>query len=89
MSNTTNRLLEPTFTTLHGTAPFTRIGLKDYEPAFIEGMRQEDEAIAAIIANPEPPTFQNTVAIETGKLLERVSSIFFNLVRADTSDAMD
>ena len=89
MSNTTNILLEPTFKTLHGTAPFTRIGLKDYEPAFIEGMRQEDEAITAIIANPEPPTFQNTVAIETGKLLERVSSIFFNLVSADTSDAMD
>ena len=37
MSNTTNILLEPTFKTLHGTAPFTRIGLKDYEPAFIEG----------------------------------------------------
>ena len=84
-----NILLEPTFKTLHGTAPFTHIKLEDYEPAFLEGMKQEDEAIAAIIANPEEPTFQNTVAVQTGLLLERVSSIFFNLVSADTSDAMD
>ena len=84
-----NILLEPTFQTLHGTAPFSRIKLEDYEPAILEAMKQEDEAIAAIINNPEPPTFQNTIAPRTGELLERTTSIFFNLVNANTSDEMD
>lgn len=84
-----NILLEPEFQTLHGTAPFSRIKLEDYEPAFIEAMKQEDEAIEAIVNNPEPPTFENTIAPRTGEMLERVSSIFFNLVNANTCDEMD
>lgn len=84
-----NILLEPVFQTLHGTAPFSCIKLEDYEPAILEAMKQEDEAIAAIINNPEPPTFQNTIAPRTGELLERTTSIFFNLVNANTSDEMD
>lgn len=84
-----NILLEPTFQTLHGTTPFSRIKLEDYEPAILEAMKQEDEAVAAIINNPEPPTFQNTIAPRTGELLERATSIFFNLVSANTSDEMD
>ena len=84
-----NILLEQNFKTLHGTAPFSRIKLEDYEPAIVEGMRQEDEAIEAIIRNPEPPTFENTIAPRTGELLERTTSLFFNLVSANTSDEMD
>ena len=84
-----NILLEPTFHTLHGTAPFSQIKLEDYEPAILEAMKQEDEAVETIINNPEPPTFLNTIAPRTGELLERVTSIFFNLVNADTSDEMD
>ncbi len=84
-----NILLEPSFQTLHGTAPFSRIKLEDYEPAIIEAMRMEDEAIDAIVNNPEPPSFQNTIAPRTGELLERATSIFFNLINANTSDEMD
>ena len=84
-----NILLEPTFRTPHGTVPFSRIRLEDFEPAILELMRQEDEAIAAIADNPEPPTFRNTIAPRTGELLERATSIFFNLVSANTSDEMD
>ena len=84
-----NILLEPEFQTLHGTAPFSRIKLDDYEPAFLEAMKQEDEAIDTIVNNTEPPTFRNTIAPRTGELLERISSIFFNLVNANTSDEMD
>ena len=84
-----NILLEPHFKTLHGTAPFSQIKLEDYETAIVEGMRQEDEAIEAIIRNPEPPTFENTIAPSTGELLERTTSLFFNLVSANTSDEMD
>ena len=84
-----NILLETNFKTLHETAPFSRIKLEDYEPAIIEAMRQEDEVVAAIIHNSEPPTFENTIAVQTGELLERTTSIFFNLVSANTSDEMD
>ena len=84
-----NILLEQDFHTLHGTAPFSLIRLEDYEPAFIEAMKLEDEAIEAIIRNPEPPTFENTIAPHTGELLERTASLFFNLVSANTSDEMD
>ena len=84
-----NILLEPNFQTLHGTVPFSRIKLEDYEPAILEAMRQEDEDIAAIVGNPEPPTFENTIAPRTGELLERATSLFFNLVSANTCDEMD
>lgn len=84
-----NILLEPTFQTLHGTAPFSRIKLEDYEPAILEAMKQEDADIAAILSNPEPPTFQNTIAVQTSELLDRITSIFFNQVGANTCDEMD
>ena len=84
-----NTLLEPSFKTLHETTPFSRIKLEDYEPAILEAMRQEDEAIEAITNNKEEPTFENTIAPRTGELLERITSIFFNLVSANTSDEMD
>ena len=81
-----NILLESSFQTLHETAPFSRIKLEDYEPAILEAMKQEDDDIAAIVNNPEEPTFQNTIAVPTSELLERTTSIFFNLVGANTCD---
>jgi peptidyl-dipeptidase Dcp len=84
-----NILLQSSFQTLHETAPFSRIKLEDYEPAILEAMKQEDDDIAAIVNNPEEPTFQNTIAVPTSELLERTTSIFFNLVGANTCDEMD
>ena len=84
-----NILCSPTFQTLHGTTPFSSIKIEDYEPAIIEAMKQEDEAIEVIINNPEEPTFENTIAVRTGEQLERITSIFFNLLNANTSDEMD
>ena len=84
-----NILCSPTFQTLHGTTPFLSIKIEDYEPAIVEAMKQEDEAIEAIINNPEEPTFENTIAVRTGEQLERITSIFFNLLNANTSDEMD
>ena len=74
---------------MHGTTPFSSIKIEDFEPAIIEAMKQEDEAIEAIINNPEEPTFENTIAVRTGEQLERITSIFFNLLNANTSDEMD
>ncbi len=66
--------------------PFDRIRDEDFAPAFEAGMAAELKEIAAIAANPEPPTFDNTlVAMErSGRLLARVSRVFFNLNSADT-----
>ena len=77
--------------TPHGTTPFDRIKLTDYEPAIREGMKQEDEDIERIIGNPEAPTFDNTiVALErAGELLDRVTTVFFNLISAETCDELD
>lgn len=79
------------FDTVHNTAPFSQIKNDDYIPAFeiaIEATRKEVDAIAQ---NPEAPTFENTVAAMaySGMTLDRISSIFFNLHSAETSDQLE
>lgn len=85
-----NPLLMP-FGTLHQTVPFHLIRLEHYEPAIREAMRMEDDEIAAIVENPDTPDFANTVlALErSGRMLERVLTVFFNLMSAETCDEMD
>ena len=78
------------FQTKHNTAPFSQIKMEDYKPAFIENIIAAKAEIDTIINNPETPTFQNTIeALEfSGNALNRLSSIFFNLNSAETSDEM-
>jgi len=78
------------YQTPFGTPPFDRIKTEHYEPAFDEGIRQLDEEVRAIAGNTEIPTFDNTVvALErSGKLLEKVSSAFFNVLNAEADDEM-
>ncbi|NDV84567.1 M3 family metallopeptidase [Bacteroides sp. 51] len=78
------------YNTLHETAPFEKIKLEHYEPAFTEGMKRQQAEIDDIINNTEAPTFKNTiVALETsGSFLERVASVFYNLNGAETNDEM-
>ncbi len=85
-----NPLFNKDYHTPHNTAPFTRIQLEDYEPAMLEGIRQDDAFIQSIIDNPEAPTFDNTLAVTTpDDMLERVTKVFFNLLSAETNDEMD
>ena len=85
------------YNTPHDAAPFDRIRLEDYEEAFLEGIRREDEQIDKIINDPRKPTFDNTIiSIDDEKdgegyydLLSRVSSVFFNQLSAETNDEMD
>lgn len=78
------------YETPHDTAPFDQIRLEDYEPAFMEGIRQDDELTNTIVNNPEPATFDNTISLSIpDNLLERVSNVFFNLLSAETNDDMD
>ena len=82
------------YTTIHEVPPFDQIKLEDYEEAFMEGIRRDDEHIDKIINNPEPPTFDNTIIEENDEneyyaLLDKVSAVFFNLLSAETNDEMD
>ena len=72
------------------TPPFDKIKTEHYEPAFEEGIKQLDEEVKAIASNPKPATFQNTIeALErSGKLLDKVSSAFFNVLSAESNDEM-
>ena len=89
-----NPFFEP-YNTPHDTAPFDRIRMEDYEEAFMEGIRREKEQIEKIINNPERPTFDNTIISVDDEedsyydLLGRTSSVFFNLLSAETNDDMD
>ena len=89
-----NPFFEP-YNTPHDTAPFDRIRLEDFEEAFMEGIRRDNEQIDKIINNPAKPTFDNTIiSVDDEKdnyydLLSRTSSVFFNLLSAETNDDMD
>ena len=91
-----NPFFEP-YNTPHDVAPFDRIRLEDYEEAMLEGIRRDDEQIEKIINNPEKPTFDNTIiSVDDEKegdnyydLLGRVTTVFFNLLSAETNDEMD
>jgi peptidyl-dipeptidase Dcp len=72
------------------TPPFGEIYIEHYMPAFEEGMKQQKAEIDVIINSKEKPTFQNTIeAMEkSGKLLTKVSGVFYNLNSANTNDEM-
>lgn len=90
MTETQNPFLT-VYHTPHETVPFHLIRLEHYEPAILQGIKEQNKEIEAIINNPEEPTFVNTiVALEkTGELLNRVSNVFGNLLSAETNDEMD
>ncbi|MEQ6123665.1 M3 family metallopeptidase [Pseudotenacibaculum sp. MALMAid0570] len=69
------------------TAPFTKINVTDYKPAFKKAIEITKEEINLIVKNSETPTFENTTeALDyTGQKLNRITSIFFNLNSAETS----
>ncbi len=78
------------FGTKLDTAPFSKIKNEDYLPAFQHAIDSAKAEIDAIVDNTENPTFQNTIEALSfsGDTLDRISSIFFNLNSAETSDEM-
>ncbi len=69
---------------------FDRIHDGDFQPAFEEGMRLQRGEIARIADNPSPATFDNTLAAmeRSGRMLDRVSAVFFALDSANTNDTL-
>ncbi|WP_405202758.1 M3 family metallopeptidase [Dokdonia sp. LLG6352-1] len=85
MSLTSNPLLQD-----FNEAPFNTIKDEHFKPAFIEAIQINRNEIDAITNNTEAPTFQNTIAAldYSGQQLDRISSVFFNLNSAETSEAI-
>ncbi len=84
------------YATPHDTIPFDKIRFEDYEPAFMEGIRRDNEQIDKIVNNPDEPTFENTIAVTDNTkgehyydLLDRVSSVFSCMMSAETNDEME
>jgi len=67
--------------------PFDKIDTTDYMPAFMEGIAQHNAEIDSIIQNQASPDFENTILAldKSGKLLTRVSKVFYNLNEAETN----
>src|SRR6476469_6711578 len=74
-----------------GLPPFASIRPEHFGPAFDRALAMHRTEINAIAADPGPPSFENTIeALErSGRELERVSSVFFVLAGADTSDDIE
>ncbi|MGE5456921.1 MAG: M3 family metallopeptidase [Methanococcaceae archaeon] len=87
--NMENPFFKP-YGTPFNTPPFGEIKNEHYLPAFEEGIKQHTGEIDAIISSTEKPTFENTIAAleKSGKLLTKVSDVFFNLLPSNTNDEL-
>lgn len=77
--------------TPYGIPPFDDIQLSDYIPAVTAGIEQQKKELDAILANPDAPTFENTVAAYeySGEILTKVSLVLFNLQETEGNEEMD
>ncbi|MBB6372479.1 M3 family metallopeptidase [Chryseobacterium shigense] len=81
-------ILTEKFNTPYHAAPFDGIKNEDFLPAFKDLITKSEDEINTIVNNPASPTFENVIEAlaYSGEQLEVVSSIFFNLNSAETSD---
>ena len=78
------------WTTPDGVPPFDRIKPEHFRPAYARALADHQAEIAAIAADPAPPSFANTIdAMElSGRALERVGNVFHLLAGAHSNDAL-
>lgn len=74
----------------HATPAFDRFRNEDYMPAFQQTLKEARAEVEAIVTNPDEPTFANTIeALEfSGRRLDDLCNLFFNLNEACTDDEM-
>ena len=74
----------------HGLPPFAELQPEHFEPALREAMARHREELAAIVAQPAAPDFENTAAAidRAGRLLSRVAATFYGLTASATSPAL-
>lgn len=75
----------------YGAPQFDKIQNEHYMPAFELGIKEGKAEIDAIVANPEEPTFENTIeALEyAGSTFNKVATIFYALKESNTNDGME
>jgi peptidyl-dipeptidase Dcp len=75
----------------YGIPPFAALQPAHFLPAFEQAFTEHKAEIAAIATNPAKPDFANSIdALErSGRNLNRVSLVFFNLAGADTNDELE
>jgi peptidyl-dipeptidase Dcp len=78
------------YKTPYDTPPFNKIKNEHYEPAIDRGIKENKAEIDKIVKNKAEATFENTILPleESGKLLEKATSVFFNLLSAESDDEM-
>ena len=76
--------------TPYGTAPFSKISISDYMPAFEAGIAEVKANVKAIAENPDAPTFDNTILAyeKASPILDKVQGVFFNLTESDSTPQM-
>ena len=91
MAQLTNNPLLQKYATPFETIPFDKITIAHYLPAFREGIRLHQLEIDAITTDAQAPSFENTIEglEKSGKVLSKVQQAFYNLLHAETSEAMD
>ena len=82
--------MNPFFST-YDLTPFHLITNEHFEPAIRKGIAAQIAEIDAIVRNPEPPTFENTILAleESGELLDKVTTVMYNLLSANTNDELE
>lgn len=78
------------FNTPYETYPFDKIKTEHFMPAFEEAMKRHNAEIEAIVNNPQPATFENTIVAldKAGTMLNSVAGAFYNLTGAETNDEL-
>ena len=89
-NNTPKNIFLQEWDTPYGTAPFSKITMDQYVPAFKAGIEEEKANIQAIIDCKDAPTFENTIlAFENASpILDKVQGVFFNLAESDSTPEM-
>ncbi len=90
MTQAQNPFFQDFTATPHGTTPFDKISVTDYEPAIDRGIELGLQEVDAIVKQRSVPDFDNTiVALErSGKDLNRVLNVFYPLLSALSDDEM-
>ena len=86
----TNPFFEPS-TLPYGMPPFADISEEHYRPAFEEGMAEQLAEVRNISGRSDLPSFENTMIPleQSGQILDRVATVFFNKSSADSNDFTD
>jgi peptidyl-dipeptidase Dcp len=86
----TNPLLAPFSGPYGGVPPFDRITVATFKPAILQAMDLQRAEIAALVRNPEPATFENTLAVleNSGRAYRRAVNMMWTYTGTMNDKAM-